>query len=230
MSRPNDDQYRAWSEGSDPTRAFDGNSAAQNYSQNYGQGYDQNYGQNYGQPGGYNQQGYAQGYDPNYSQGPAPAYEERPQKQRTTASLTELFNLKSLWIELVIVAIVAGILYGMAVWVFDLLAVRFSDAISGHYLALGDPFEYTIRGVGLGIVVLVAGAVMMGLHAAVNQPAQLFNLLFVVVGLWALILLLTMPLWQSIPEVILLLIGAAIIWGVIPMRVGAYRTGVPRLR
>ena len=77
---------------------------------------------------------------------------------------------------------------------------------------------------------LVAGAVMMGLHAAVNQPAQLFNLLFVVVGLWALILLLTMALWQSIPEVILLLIGAAIIWGVVPMRVGAYRTGVPRLR
>lgn len=220
MSRPNDDNYRAWSEGNDPTRAFDGNSAAQNYSQGYGQNPGYGYGQP-AQPGGYYEQGYDQG---------APAYDERPAKQHSTASLTELFNLKSLWIELVIVAIVAGILYGMVVWVFDLLAVRFSDAISGEYLALGDPFEYTIRGVGLGIVVLIAGAVMMGLHAAVNQPAQLFNLLFVVVGLWALILLLTMPLWQSIPEVILLLIGAAIIWGVIPMRVGAYRTGVPRLR
>lgn len=217
MSQPNDDQYRAWSEGNDQTRAFDGY-GAQNYPQNSGYG-------NGAAPqgGGYYEQG-----------GQAPQgggyYDERPQKQRSTASLTELFNLKSLWIELFIVAIVAGVLYGMVVWVFDLLAVRFSDAIGGEYLALGDPFEYTIRGVGLGILVLVAGAIMMGLHAAVNQPAQLFNLLFVVVGLWALILLLTMALWQSIPEVILLLIGAAIIWGVVPMRVGAYRTGVPRLR
>ncbi|ANI93334.1 hypothetical protein [Dietzia timorensis] len=217
MSRPNDDQYRAWSEGNDQTRAFDGY-GAQNYPQNAGYGY----GEPAPQGGGYYEQDGGRDY--------APGYSERSQKQRRAASLTELFNLKSLWIELFIVAIVAGVLYGMIVWVFDLLAVRFSDAVSGEYLALGDPFEYTIRGVGLGILVLVAGAVMMGLHAAVNQPAQLFNLLFVVVGLWALILLLTMALWQSIPEVILLLIGAAIIWGVIPMRVGAYRTGVPRLR
>lgn len=217
MSRPNDDQYRAWSEGNDQTRAFDGY-GAQNYPQNPGYGY----GGPAAQGGGYYEQDGGRDY--------GPVYEERPQKQRSTASLTELFNLKSLWIELFIVAIVAGVLYGMIVWVFDLLAVRFSDAVSGEYLALGDPFEYTIRGVGLGILVLVAGAVMMGLHAAVNQPAQLFNLLFVVVALWALILLLTMALWQSIPEVILLLIGAAIIWGVVPMRVGAYRTGVPRLR
>lgn len=218
MSQPNDDQYRAWSDGNDQTRAFDGYGAAQNYPQNPGYGY----GGPAAQPGGFYDQGGAREVDP--------GYDERPQRQRSTASLTELFNLKSLWIELFIVAIVAGVLYGMVVWVFDLLAVRFSDAIGGEYLALGDPFEYTIRGAGLGILVLVAGAVMMGLHAAVNQPAQLFNLLFVVVGLWALILLLTMALWQSIPEVILLLIGAAIIWGVVPMRVGAYRTGVPRLR
>lgn len=219
MSQPNDDQYRAWSEGNDQTRAFDGYGAAQNYPQNSGYGY----AGPEGQGGGYYEPGGGRDYPPSDAV-------ERPRAQRSTASLTELFNLKSLWIELFIVAIVAGVLYGMIVWVFDLLAVRFSNAVSGEYLALGDPFEYTIRGVGLGILVLVAGAVMMGLHAAVNQPAQLFNLLFVVVGLWALILLLTMALWQSIPEVILLLIGASIIWGVVPMRVGAYRTGVPRLR
>ena len=209
MSRPNDDQYRAWSEGNDQTRAFDGY-GAQNYPQNAGYGYREPVPQG----GGYYEQDSGRDY--------APGYSERSHKQRRAAALTELFNLKSLWIELCIVAIVAGVLYGMIVWVFDLLAVLFSDAVSGEYLALGDPFEYTIRGVGLGILVLVAGAVMMGLHAAVNQPAQLFNLLFVVVGLWALILLLTMALWQSIPEVILLLIGAAIIWGVIPMRAVSY--------
>ncbi|WP_333619446.1 hypothetical protein [Dietzia sp.] len=226
MSRPNDDQYRAWSDGADPTREFRAADAqGQGYPQSYGQGqeYSQGYGQNYGQSQGYGQSS-AQNYEQPYRE------PERAPRERRTASLSELFNLSSLWIELVIVAIVAGVLYGMIVWVFDLLATRLSDAVNGEYLTLGDPLDYTVRGIVLGVLVLVAGAVMMILHAAVNNPAQLFQLLFVVVALWAVILLLTMPLWHSIPEVILLLIGAAIIWGIVPMRVGAYRTNVPRLR
>lgn len=248
MSSPNDDQYRAWSDGSDPTREFrpaDGQAyGGQGYD---GQGYD---GRTYD---GYGSQGYAdQAYGtPSYASGEpvaqsygAQAYGEdrssrgdrenrgqgQGQGRSRTASLAELFNLRSLWIELVVVAIVAGVLYGMIVWVFDLLATRFSDAVHGEYLTMGDPLEYTVRGIGLGLFVLAAGAIVMMLHAAVNNPVQIFNLLFVVVALWAVIVLLTMPLWHSIPEVLLLLLGAAIIWGVVPMRVGAYRTGVPRLR
>lgn len=222
MSHPNNGpQYRAWSGDDSETQMFDGGDYQ-------GSGYpDAGQTQAY-PPGGSSGQSYQE--SPRYQepQRPEPR-ERRPKKERRTATLPEMFRLTPMWVEMVIIAIVGGILYGMICWVADLLLVRLSDAVGGGYYGMDGTFEYTMRGVAFGFFVLVGAAILMVLAAAVNRPAQIFGMLFIAVLLWAVIVLLTTPLWRAIPEVALLLVGAGIIWSVLPMRVQSYRTNVPRL-
>lgn len=222
MSHPNNGpQYRAWSGDDSETQMFDGGDY---------------------QDSGYSDAGHTQAFPANGPAGQsyqdAPRYQEpqrqeprerRPKKERRTATLPEMFRLTPMWIEMVIIAIVGGILYGMICWVADLLLVRLSDAVGGGYYGMDGTFEYTMRGIAFGFFVLVGAAILMVLAAAVNRPAQIFGMLFIAVLLWSVIVLLTTPLWRAIPEVMLLLIGAGIIWSVLPMRVQSYRTNVPRL-
>lgn len=165
------------------------------------------------------------------AQSPAPRPRgEQPRQEPGSTPLSELFRLPALCVEMVIVAVFGGIFYAMIVWAGDLIATRVSDEMSGGYLPIGDTTDYAIRGAIFAGLVVVASAIMVALHKAVNNPSGVFMLLFAVVALWAVIVLLTNPLWQSIPEVALLLIGAAFIWTVVPTRVGNYRTNLPRLR
>lgn len=240
MSHPNNGpQYRAWSGDDSETQMFDGGDYQ-------GSGYpDAGHTQAYpanGPSGASGPSGPSYRDSPSYqdapryqeaprfqdSTGPEPREQRRPKKQRRTATLPEMFRLAPMWIEMVIIAIVGGVLYGMICWVADLLLVRLSDAVGGGYYGMDGTFEYTMRGIAFGFFVLVAALILMALAAAVNNPAQIFGWLFIAVLLWAVIVLLTTPMWRGIPEVLLLLVGAGIIWSVMPMRVQSYRTTVPR--
>lgn len=235
MSYPNNDpQYRAWSSDDDETTMFDTEYDTPEYNAPQA-----NRTQMYPPAATPGSQGYQSRPAAQPTQQPEPYQEpyqepragraQRPPRERHSATLGEMFRLGPMWIEMLIIAIVGGILYGMICWVADLLLVRLSDAVNGQYLAMDGTFEYTMRGLGFGFFVLVAALILMALAAAVNRPAQIFGWLFIAVLLWAVIVLLNNPLWNSIPEVALLLIGAGIIWSVMPMRVQSYRTNVPRL-